>query len=69
MVCSEVGQASRGTNRSGRRGARSGIRLADRSESRRFSLDTGTRSQSNAYSGEPREDPDEEVNAYLGNPG
>ncbi len=69
MVRREVRETGRGTSRGGRRGVRSGIRLADRSESRRFSLDTGMRPVSNACSGEPGEVPDDEVNAHLGNPG
>jgi hypothetical protein len=69
MACRQVREASRGTNRRGSRGARAGILLADRSESRRISLDTGTWSQSNADSGEPREVPDAEVNLHLGNRG
>ena len=69
MVCREVREASRGTNRRGRRGAWSGILLADRSKSRRISLDPGPRSESNVYSGEPREVPDAEVNLHLGNLG
>ena len=63
------GNGSEGRAEGGRRDARTGLHLADRSESRRFSLDTGMRPVSNACSGGVGEAPDDEVNAHLGNPG
>ena len=45
------------------------VRLADRSESHRFSLDSGMRPVSNGCTGEPGEVPDDELNAHLGNAG
>src|SRR5262249_55197368 len=53
----------------GRQCARTGIRLADRSESRRFTLDTGIRPVSNAHRGEQGNIPDAGVNTHQGNPG
>src|SRR3954454_20976718 len=69
MIRRVVKVTGRGTSRRGPRGARTGRRLAHRSASRQFSLDTGNRSESNARSGEPGEVLDVEVNAHLGNPG
>ena len=65
MVRREVRMTGQGTSRRGPSGhpARRPLR------SRRFSLDTGLRPVSDACSGEPREVPDNEVNAHLGNPG
>ena len=51
------------------RGVRSGTRPAGRPVFSDHPLDTGTRPQSNTYSGEPGEVPNDEVNAHLGNPG
>src|SRR3954452_6236870 len=69
MIRRVVKVTGRGTSRRGPRGARTGRRLAHRSASRQFFLDTGNRPESNACSGEPGEVPEDEVNAHLGDPG
>ena len=69
MVCREMRKASRGMNRRGCRGARSGILIADRSESRWIPLDAGVRRVSNTCSGEPGGVSQGAINAHLGNPG
>ena len=53
----------------GRRGIRTGLRLADRANLAVFLLDPGMRLVSNACSGEPDEVRVNKVNAHLGNPG
>ena len=69
MVRREMRGAGRVTSRRGRKGVRSGIRLADRSDRADYFLDTGILPGSTVCSGQRSEIPDNGVNTHLGNPG
>jgi hypothetical protein len=69
MVRREVRGRAEGQAEGGLRATRTVIRLVDLPDPTVYPLTRGMRRVCNAYSGEPSEVSDGEVNAHLGNPG